>query len=64
MKTKTIQPFIGSLEVEVEPGMWRKMWYVMWRGCEYAKYNTYAAAEKDRANLSRVDQNESNSRRV
>ena len=57
MKTRVQAPFIGQIQVEVEPGIWRKMWSVTWRGEEYAKYNTYDAAKRDCDNLGKVDNN-------
>lgn len=54
MKTQVRKPFIGR--IVQDDG--RVQWYVMWRGEEYAKYNTYEAAEKDRANLVRIDDNQ------
>lgn len=53
MKTRLVSPFIGK--IIQEDG--REQWYVMWRGEEYGKFNTYDAAQKQAAQLQQVDKN-------
>lgn len=53
MKIRIASPFIGR--IEHKDG--RQQWYVMWRGEEYSKHNTYASAEKQANELKQVDKN-------